>query len=72
MAQCDRLATCPFFNDRMENMPGVAALLKTQYCEGDFHACARFRVAAKLGSTDVPGTLFPQDSATADRIVAGT
>lgn len=72
MADCDRLATCLFFNDRLENLPAVAALLKTQYCHGDFRTCARFRVAAKLGSTNVPETLFPQDSAAADRIVAGT
>lgn len=72
MAECDKLTTCIFFNDRMDDMPTVAALLKKQYCQGDFRACARFRVTAKLGSTSVPGTLFPQDSATADRIVAGT
>jgi hypothetical protein len=72
MADCDRLPTCVFFNDRMENMPTVAALLKRQYCHGDFEACARFRVAAKLGSTYVPASLFPQDTASADRIVAGT
>ena len=72
MAECDRLPTCIFFNDRMENMPTVAALLKKQYCLGDFQTCARFRVAAKLGSTNVPANLFPQDSGTAHRIVAGT
>ena len=72
MADCERLPTCIFFNDRMENMPSVAALLKKQYCHGDFEACARFRVAAKVGSTNVPLNLFPQDSVAADRIVAGT
>ena len=72
MPDCDRLPTCIFFNDRMENMPSVAALLKKQYCRGEFEACARFRVAAKVGSTDVPGNLFPNDSAAANRIVAGT
>jgi hypothetical protein len=72
MAECDRLPTCIFFNDRMENMPAVAALLKRKYCQGDFRSCARFRVAEKVGSTGVPSNLFPQDSATADRIVAGT
>ena len=46
MTECDRLSTCIFFNDRMENMPTVAALLKMQYCQGDFQACARFRVEA--------------------------
>ena len=72
MAECDKLASCPFFNDRLENMPAVAGLLKKQYCTGDFKACARFRVAEKLGSTSVPSTLFPGDTATANRIVAGT
>jgi hypothetical protein len=72
MVECDRLATCIFFNDRMEDMPSVAALLKSKYCQGDFESCARFRVAAKLGSPSVPANLFPQDAARADRIVAGT
>lgn len=72
MVECDRLPTCIFFNDRMEDMPTVASLLKKQYCQGDFRACARYRVEAKLGSTNVPGNLLPQDSTTADRIVAGT
>ena len=72
MVECDLSSTCPFFNDRLENMPTTATLLKQQYCEGDFEHCARFRVEAKLGSTSVPGSLFPEDGAIADRIVAGT
>jgi hypothetical protein len=72
MVECDKSSTCPFFNDKLENMPTAATLLKLQYCEGDFESCARFRVETKLGSTSVPGTLFPEDSAVANRIVAGT
>jgi len=72
MAECDKLATCLFFSDRLEDMPEVAALLKEQYCHGDFRACARFRVEEKLGSTSVPASLFPEDTITANRIVAGT
>ena len=72
MAECDKLATCLFFHDRLEDMPSDAALLKQQYCKGDFHACARYRVEDKLGSTSVPASLFPEDTAAADRIVAGT
>jgi hypothetical protein len=78
MAECDRRETCPFFNDQMcevegpmDDMP-VAALLKMQYCRGRFESCARYRVAAKLGSTSVPADLFPQETTRADRIVAGT
>jgi hypothetical protein len=72
MAECDKLPTCIFFNDRMESMPTVAALLKKQYCQGHYEVCARFRVAAKLGSKNVPANLFPQESAAADRILADT
>jgi hypothetical protein len=72
MPGCDKQSTCPFFNDRMENMPATAALLKLQYCQGDFETCARFRVEVKLGSTSVPGDLLPDESTTADLIVAGT
>lgn len=72
MVECDKISTCLFFNDRMDDMPASATLLKMRYCQGDFEHCARFRVETKLGSTSVPGNLYPEDSATADRIVAGT
>ena len=53
---CEKLPTCIFFNDHMEKMPGVADLLKTQYCRGAFEECARFRVAAKVGGPTCPAT----------------
>jgi hypothetical protein len=67
---CEKLPTCIFFNDQMENMPGVAELLKTQYCRGVFDECARFRVAAKLGAAHVPRDLYPNQTARADEILA--
>lgn len=66
---CEKLAKCIFFNDQMENMPGVAELLKSQYCRGAFEECARFRVALKLGG-GVPKDLFPNDSVRADKLLA--
>ena len=72
MSDCEFIDGCPFFSDQLENMPAVSGLLKKQYCQGEFEACARFRVAAKVGSTNVPANLFPQDTTAADRIVAGT
>jgi hypothetical protein len=53
-------------------MSSTPVLLKQQYCHGDFEHCARHRVELKLGSTSVPDDLLPEDSFTADRIVAGT
>ena len=67
---CEKLPTCIFFNDQMENMPGVAEILKTQYCRGVFEECARFRVALKLGGAGVPKDLFPSDSIRATKLLA--
>ena len=72
MAECDRLESCLFFNDKLEDVPAASTLLKQQYCQKDFEHCARHRVETKLGSTSVPPDLFPQESARADRIVAGS
>lgn len=67
---CEKLPTCIFFNDHMEKMPGVADLLKTQYCRGTFEECARFRVAAKVGGANVPRDLYPNHTARANEILA--
>ena len=72
MAQCDRLESCLFFNDRMDQVADSAALQKHQYCLGDYEGCARHRVETLLGSTNVPPDLLPEESARADRIVAGS
>jgi hypothetical protein len=66
---CEKLPTCIFFNDHMENMPGVAELLKNQYCRGAFEDCARHRVAHQLGGAGVPKDLFPNDSVRATNLL---
>ncbi len=68
--ECAKLKTCIFFNDQMDAMPAVSAVLKKQFCEGTFADCARFRVATALGATGVPTDLFPTDSDRADRLLA--
>ena len=35
MADCEKLAKCPFFTDQMTNMPSIAALMKQNYCQSD-------------------------------------
>jgi methyl-accepting chemotaxis protein len=67
---CEKLPTCIFFNDQMENMPAVAELLKTQYCRGAFDDCARFRVAATFGGANVPRDLYPNHVIRANEILA--
>lgn len=67
---CDKLPTCIFFNDQMDHMPAVADVLKRQFCRGDFSRCARFKVAARLGGSNVPADLYPSDDERAERILA--
>jgi hypothetical protein len=59
MADCEKLKNCPFFSDRMANMPSVASLMKQSYCLGDKTACARYQVAS--AGIPVPGDLYPND-----------
>ena len=66
---CEKLPTCIFFNDQMDGMPAVAELLKNQYCRSGFSACARYRVATRLGASAVPKDLFPSDTARADALL---
>jgi hypothetical protein len=46
-------------------------IYKQGFCLGDFEKCARFIVAAKFGPEKVPSTLYPNDSATAHKHIAG-
>ena len=70
MAQCEFVEACPFFNDRLQVMPGVSKLLKKQYCQQDFKSCARYRVRGLLGKASVPEDLFPHDQERGDEILA--
>lgn len=67
MAECEKLAKCPFFYDRMGNMPGMAALYKKKFCQGDNTDCARYRVS-KAG-IPMPSDLFPNMLDTALKII---
>ncbi|GAB7081049.1 hypothetical protein [Megalodesulfovibrio paquesii] len=59
---CVNIEKCIFFNDKMANKPGTAALLKKSYCLGDFEACARFMVCKSLGREKTPSDLFPNQT----------
>lgn len=59
MANCECLDGCPFFNDKMDNMPGLSNMYKRSYCKGDYASCARFMVFKSLGKAKVPEDMFP-------------
>ena len=67
---CECLAACPFFNDKMTDMPGAAEQLKQRYCKGDSSGCARHMVFARLGKSAVPSDLYPDMVERAEQILA--
>lgn len=64
MTQCEHLATCAFFHDRLARMPSMSLMLKQRYCEGEWAdnaRCARRIVAARDGIDGVPDDLYPAE-----------
>jgi hypothetical protein len=59
MAECECLKGCPFFNDKMQNKPALAQLMKKQFCLGNNENCARHMVKAVAGPASVPADLYP-------------
>jgi len=69
MPDCERLITCPFFSDRMANMPSVSDLIKETFCHGDKSQCARYQVPC--AGLPVPPDLYPHDVSRAQDILSG-
>ena len=70
MADCVCLPKCPFFNDKMSNMPAMAEMYKTKYCLSDNSDCARYMVFRKMGSDAVPTDMYPNDRDSATTLLA--
>lgn len=69
MAECECVPKCPFFHDKMADMPSMANMMKKRYCQGDSSVCARWVVRAALGPTAVPIDLFPNQLERAEKLV---
>ena len=67
MANCEKLQACPFFTDKMANMPNTSKLMKQMYCFGDKMHCARYLV--NRAGIVVPLDLFPHDLERAQQMV---
>ncbi len=66
---CECLATCPFYNDKMDIESGLGRMYKRQYCEKEKEKCARYIVLTKLGRKAVPVDLFPNMHERAKKII---
>lgn len=69
MADCELLATCIFFNDKMQNYPFAADHMKQVYCRKGEQECGRYMVFSALGRENVPTDLFPNDTERAKKII---
>lgn len=69
MSKCEKLAGCPFFNDKMPNMPNVVEAIKARFCLGDSSGCARYQVG-KAGKF-VPSDLYPTHNHRVAAIIRG-
>jgi hypothetical protein len=69
MADCECLATCPFFNDQMADMPSMSGIIKTRYCTGSNVHCARHMVFRTLGRDAVPKDLYPSQVERAQEVI---
>lgn len=70
MGDCELLAGCLFFNDKMKPEEGVGALYKRNYCQKDNSKCARYLVAKKLGKDRVPDDLYPNMYERANKLIS--
>jgi len=59
MPDCEMIAKCIFFNDKMSDKPGTANIMKQKYCKGSNQDCARYIVCKGLGREHVPSDLYP-------------
>ncbi|MDO9026831.1 MAG: hypothetical protein Q7U87_03015 [bacterium] len=71
MPDCEQLSACPFFNDKMADLPSMAGIYKNKYCRGDFQSCARHMVCSALGKAGVPRDLFPNQLSLAQKLLEG-
>lgn len=71
MADCEMIKGCPFFHEKMPDMPAMANMIKRRYCLGDFSGCARYMVVQARGRGTVPGDLYPNQQDRARKLIDG-
>jgi len=66
---CELLATCIFFNDRMSDYHAAADFLKNKFCLGNNSGFARYLFFRTLGREKVPRDLLPNDNDLGNRLI---
>ncbi len=70
MAECEKLAKCPFYQGKMDMESGLGAMYKKKYCEGDKTICARYQISTTVGPEFVNNSIYPNMNAQAEKIIA--
>ena len=70
MLDCECLADCLFFNDRMKGLEEVSKLFRRYYCRGDNTECARHMIFKELGKEYVPEDLAPNKIGRAGQLIS--
>ncbi|MEL7609293.1 MAG: hypothetical protein AAGU74_07280 [Bacillota bacterium] len=68
--KCERLVSCPFYQEKMPIDSGLGCIYRKNYCETDKTKCARFIVLTALGPQYVPSDLYPNMNQRAEQIIA--
>jgi hypothetical protein len=68
--QCEKLPTCPFYNEKMPIDKGLGAVYRQKYCVSDNSKCARYMVVVAAGPQAVPLDLYPNMTSRAEQIIA--
>ncbi|HZK57247.1 MAG TPA: hypothetical protein VFD17_02960 [Clostridia bacterium] len=68
--KCEKLQTCPFYNNKMDIESGLGKMYKNRYCLGNKEKCARYIVSEELGAKFVPVSLYPNMHEKAEEIIA--
>ncbi len=69
MNRCPFADKCPFFGDKMKDLPLSAELFQDKYCDADFTKCARYEVRTKCGKEAVPANLYPNQRDRAEKLM---
>lgn len=70
MKDCELLQRCPFFNNRLTEMPSMAELFKKKYCKNDWASCARYMIRKQIGIEHMPENLWPNQQSKAEALIA--
>lgn len=61
MNHCELRNSCFFFNDQVMAVPQTRGYMRDQYCNGNYTQCARYKIARKCGTSEVPTYIYPDD-----------